>query len=53
MGGGRFEWGVLTLQAFIWLTLTNEIIINVPIKKTYEDHHPVYFVTKTGATRWV
>ena len=35
MGGGRFEWGVLTLQALIWLTLTNENITNIPIQKKY------------------
>ena len=32
VGGGRFEWGVLTLQALIWLTLTNENITNISIQ---------------------
>ena len=49
-GGSRFEWWVLTLQALIWLTLTNENITNVPIKKIYKDYHSVYFVTKFGET---
>ena len=50
MGGGRFEWEVLTLQALIWLTLTNENITNIPIQKIYKDHRSVYFVTKSGET---